>query len=288
LSGTVTVSGAWALYPMMVRWGEEFHALHPAVTFDISAGGAGKGMADTLAGAVDIGMVSREIHPEEVSQGAFWVTVTEDAVVPTINADNPHLARVQAQGVARAVFEAIWTGEITTWGGVIGDPAVSDELHVYTRSDACGAAETWAAYLGDLRQEDLLGIAVYGDPGLAQAVSQDPLGIGYNNLNFAYDAQTGQPVARLQIIPIDLDEDGRIDDNESFYAGKVDLTTAIADGRYPSPPARGLNLVTRGRPDGLTLALLRWILTAGQDFVEETGYIRLTEARVEAELGKLE
>ena len=45
LSGTLTVSGAWALYPMMVRWGEEFHVLPPDVQFDISAGGAGKGMA---------------------------------------------------------------------------------------------------------------------------------------------------------------------------------------------------------------------------------------------------
>ena len=67
--GTITVSGAWALYPMMVRWGEEFQKLHPDVRLDISAGGAGKGMADALANAVDIGMVSREVHPEE----AAWV-----------------------------------------------------------------------------------------------------------------------------------------------------------------------------------------------------------------------
>ena len=64
LEGTVTISGAWALYPLMVRWGEEFQKLHPDVKFDISAGGAGKGMADALANAVDIGMVSREIYPE--------------------------------------------------------------------------------------------------------------------------------------------------------------------------------------------------------------------------------
>jgi phosphate transport system substrate-binding protein len=82
LSGTLTVSGAWALYPMMVRWGEKFGTLHPGVQFDISAGGAGKGMADVLAGAVDIGMVSREIYPEEIEQGAFWVATTMDAVVP--------------------------------------------------------------------------------------------------------------------------------------------------------------------------------------------------------------
>jgi phosphate transport system substrate-binding protein len=72
-SGTITISGAWALYPMMMRWSEEFTRSYPDVQFDISAGGAGKGMADALAGAVDIGMVSREIHPEEIDKGAFWM-----------------------------------------------------------------------------------------------------------------------------------------------------------------------------------------------------------------------
>ena len=61
LQGTIRVSGAWALYPMMVNWGEEFRKIHPKVRVDISAGGAGKGVADALAGLVDIGMVSREI-----------------------------------------------------------------------------------------------------------------------------------------------------------------------------------------------------------------------------------
>ncbi|MBU0703485.1 MAG: substrate-binding domain-containing protein [Chloroflexi bacterium] len=287
LRGTLTVSGAWALYPMMVRWGEEFHTLHPDVQFDISAGGAGKGMADALAGAVDVGMVSREIYPAEIRQGAFWVAVTMDAVVPTVHADHPYLARLQAQGMTRATFEAIWMGQITTWGQAIGDPNVSDGIHVYTRSDACGAAATWATYLGDYGQEDLLGVAVYGDPGLAEAVSQDPLGIGYNNLNFAYDADTGRPIAGLQIIPIDLDENGQVDTGENFYAASSDLTMAIADGRYPSPPARALNLVTQGQPDGLTLAFLRWVLTDGQAFVEETGYIPLTQAQLQVELAKL-
>jgi phosphate transport system substrate-binding protein len=287
LSGTLIVSGAWALYPMMVRWGEVFHELHPGVDFDISAGGAGKGMADVLAGAVDIGMVSREIYPEEVDQGAFWVAVTLDAVVPTMCGDNPHLAQVQAQGLTRADFEAMWTGQITTWGDVIGDPEAQEEIHVYTRSDACGAAETWAAYLGDYKQEDLQGVAVYGDPGLATAVSDDTLGVGYNNLNFAYDADTNLPVARLQIIPIDLNENGQVDADEDFYATKSDLMAAIVNGRYPSPPARALHLVTLGQPEGLTKTFIQWVLTDGQEFVEETGYIRLTEEQLQAQLEKL-
>ncbi len=62
LSGTVTLSGAWALYPMAVRWAEEFKKVHPGVRIDVQAGGAGKGMADALMGMADFGMVSREIN----------------------------------------------------------------------------------------------------------------------------------------------------------------------------------------------------------------------------------
>lgn len=89
LQGTIRVSGAWALYPMMVRWGEEFGKVHPKVRVDISAGGAGKGVADALAGLVNVGMVSREITQEEVKQGAFYVPVVKDAVFPMMSDENP-------------------------------------------------------------------------------------------------------------------------------------------------------------------------------------------------------
>ncbi len=288
LSGTLTISGAWALYPMVIQWGEEFRKTYPDVQFDISAGGAGKGMADALGGAADIGMVSREVKQEEIDQGAFWITVVADAVVPTINANNPHLARLQAQGLTAGDFEAIWMGQAKTWGDVLGDASITDEIHVYTRSDACGAADTWALYIGGHKQEDLQGVAVYGDPGLAEAVAQDPLGIGYNNLNFAYDMNTNKPITGIEIAPIDVNANNTIDAAENYYADKQGVMTAIAEGRYPSPPARGLNLVTKGKPSGLALAFIRWTLTEGQPFAEPTGYIPLTEAQVQAELAKIE
>ena len=53
---------------MMTRWAEEFQKTYPQVQFDISAGGAGKGMTDALSGAVDIGMVSRTVKDEEIAQ----------------------------------------------------------------------------------------------------------------------------------------------------------------------------------------------------------------------------
>ncbi|MFO7741390.1 MAG: PstS family phosphate ABC transporter substrate-binding protein [Anaerolineae bacterium] len=288
LEGTITISGAFALYPMVIRWGEEFRALYPGVTFDISAGGAGKGMTDALTGAADIGMVSRPIFDAEMKKGAFWVPVAKDAVVVTINAENPMLDQLLARGLTRDAARRIWvTEEITTWAEIVGE-GTADTIHVYTRADACGAAQTWAEFLGDYSQEDLQGVAVQADPGLAEAVSKDALAIGYNNLNFAYDANTGRPVAGVQVLPLDLDDNGEVDAHERFYDTKADLMQAISEGRYPSPPARVLNLVTKGKPEGPIKRFLEWVMTDGQQYLGEIGYVPLSQELLDEGLAKLE
>jgi phosphate transport system substrate-binding protein len=275
LKGTITISGAWALYPMMVSWGEEFQTQYPEVQFDISAGGAGKGMSDALAGAVDIGMVSREIHPEEINQGAYWFSVVKDAVFLVVSENNPVWNEIHQQGISAETLVGIYiTGEITTWGQVVNHPEVTDPIHVFTRSDACGAAETWALYLGK-KQEDLLGIGIYGDPGILDAVIKDPLGIGYNNLNFAFDMDTQLPVSGAQVVPLDVNGNLSADSVE-IYDTKEQAVKAVGSGDYPSPPARDLNLVTKGQPTGLVQAFITWILADGQQYVDAAGYIPLS------------
>ena len=89
---------------MALKWVEEFQKLYPGVRIDVQAGGAGKGIADALAGMVDIGMVSREINPAELEKGAFAVAVTKDAVVPTLSARNPFLKELLARGLKKEEF----------------------------------------------------------------------------------------------------------------------------------------------------------------------------------------
>jgi phosphate transport system substrate-binding protein len=284
---SLSLSGAWALYPLAVRWQEEFQKTHPGVAVDVQAGGAGKGIADVLAGVVDIGMVSREIYPAETARGAVVVAVAKDAVVATINAKNPRLEELLRSGLRREALTELWMrGSAKTWEALLA-PGGGDgrtPVHVFTRSDACGAAETWAAYLGG-HQEDLAGVGVYGDPGLAEAVRRDRLAIGFNNVNYAYDAKTRKPVAGLAVCPLDLDGNGRIDPAERIYATRDDLVRAIAANVYPSPPARDLYFVIKGRPSRPILAeFLVWVLTDGQQFVAEMGYIAIGADRLAAGL----
>ncbi len=89
-----------------------------------------------------------------------------------------------------------------------------------------------------------------------------------------------------RVVPIDVNENGQVDPDER-YETKEQAVEAVATGRYPSPPARDLNLVTRGRPGGLVKAFLEWILTEGQSYVDAAGYIALPPDQLEAELNKL-
>ena len=287
LSGTISVSGAFALYPMMTVWAEEFTKVHPDVQFDVQGGGAGKGMTDTIAGAVDIGMISRSIKPEDESQGIFWVSVTKDAVFPIISSENPVAEQVMAKGISQEVFSKIYiTGEITTWGEVIGDPSVTEKINVFTRSDASGAAEQWAKYSGGKAQEDLNGIGVNGEPSMVDTVIKDPLGIGYGNLNSIFDLSGGKLVPGIIIPPLDINANGQADPEE-VYTVKEDAFGAVANGTYPSPPARFENLATKGKPTGLTLAFIEWIITDGQQFLESAGFVPLTPEQQAESLAKL-
>ena len=281
---TLTISGAFALFPMMTVWGEQYSLVNPNVRFDITGGGAGKGITDMLSGVADIAMVSRELKQEESDQGAYGVPVTIDAVVATVNVDNPYIEEILAQGLTPEAAAAIWMSrETTTWGQFLGTDA-DDAITVYTRSDSAGAAEVWAKYMGGSVQEDLLGTAVNGDPGVAEAVRQDALGIGFNNIGFAYDLTTGNQLDGLRVVPLDLNGDGQISADEDFYATIDDIAGAIAARVYPFPPARELYLVTKGEPTPVIQDLYRWILTDGQAFVADAGYVslsadRLTEAQ---------
>ena len=283
---TISVSGAFALYPMMITWAEEYQKLHPEVRIDVSAGGAGKGMSDVLGGAVDIGMISREVTPEETSKGAYALPVVKDAVFATVSSQNPALPALLEKGINAEILKGIYiTGEITTWDQVTGSSGKGVELHIYTRSDSSGAAEIWAKFLGK-RQEDLLGIGVFGDPGILDAVIKDPQGLAYNNLNYAYDIDSGLPVTGAAVVPIDVNGNGLIDLDEELDT-KQRAINAVASGRYPSPPARDLNLVTKGKPSGAIGEFLTWVLEDGQSFVEQAGYIPLIPEQISEGLSKL-
>jgi phosphate transport system substrate-binding protein len=297
---TIKVEGAFALQPMMQKWATEYEKTHTNISIDINANGAGAGMADALKGIANIGMVSRGIDSSEITQGAFWVSVGKDAVVATMNANNPVKDKILSRGVTKQQFKDIFiTGNISTWGQLVGDVNITNKIIVYTRSDACGAADTWAKFMGKYVQNDIGShvdidrlSAVNGDNALVSAVQGNRFAIGYDNTGYVYTKKLADnsviPADGMLPVPIDLDGNGTLDQKENIYANRTIIVNAIIENVYPSPPARVENLVTLHQFTGITKDFIHWILTTGQQYVLDTGYVPLSQAAIIQQLQYLE
>jgi len=286
-SKRISISGAFALYPLVVRWAEEYKKLHPDCEIDVQAGGTGKGMTDMLSGTVDMAMVSRELKAPETEKGANAYIVAMDAVVPVVSENNPNAKALLAKGLRISDLKALYVdGKKLDWKSLSGMPG-NVAVSAYTRSDASGAAETWAKLLGK-KQEDLKGVGVFGDPGIAEAVRSNPNALGYNNLGFAYDLKTKKAQKGLQVVPIDFNENGKVDAEEGVVSTLNGLCNAISKHAYPEPPARGLYLATKGKATGEVANFLQFVLTTGSKYVVESGFVVLADAESKAVLAKLQ
>ena len=218
LSGTITLSGAWALYPMAVKWAEEFKKLHPERPDRRPGrrGGQGHGRRLWRAWPISAWSPARSIR-ERGQEGRPRFRRDQgrrrgDRSAPGILS----WPRSSKRGITRAAArrDLDHAARPRPGGRCSGTSAPRRRSTSSPARTPAAPAETWAAYLGK-RQEDLGGVGVYGDPGLADAVRRDPLGIGYNNINFAYDPKTLKPVDGIAIVPIDLDGNGRLEPAES-------------------------------------------------------------------------
>ncbi len=286
LKGEIAISGAFALYPLVVKWAEEFQKINPDVIIDITAGGTGKGVTDVLSETVEIGMAGRDLNEGEIKQGAWTVAVTKDAVLASANEKNPVLKQIFEKGITADVFNKIYVSQdIKTWGQVVGTSDAS-AIEVYKRSDAGGVTESWAKFL-KTDQDDLKGIGIFGDPGVADAIKKSVNGIGFNNTLYVYDAKTRLPYPGITPLPIDINGNGLLEPAENVYQNLDSLMAAIKNDKFPSPPARKLYLFTKNKPTNpVSIAFIKWCLTEGQKYCNESGYINLPQGVIDSEKAK--
>ncbi|MEG2514577.1 MAG: phosphate ABC transporter substrate-binding protein, partial [Bacteroidaceae bacterium] len=105
---------------------------------------------------------------------------------------------------------------------------------------------------------------------------------------YDYHHKTKRPYAGMAVMPLDINGNGKIDAEENFYGNTMQLMVAIAKGKYPSPPARNLFLVSNGKPTKPeVIAFIKYILSDGQKYANITGYIGLSKKTINEQLAKL-
>lgn len=226
---------------------EDYRALHSGVSFEIAAEGSSTGIAAVIDGTADIGMSSRSAKPTEVSAGAAKgvtlnaIIVAYDGIGILVNENNP------VKNLRKRQIEQIFTGDITDWSAVGGQPG---PISIYTRNTASGTYSDFKSLAMSRRDYAKSSQKMAGNEQIASEVAGNVNGIGYVGL--AYIDTPGTTVVSI---------DRALPNKESVQAKKY-------------PYARPTFYYTNGEPEGEAAKFVDYTLSAaGQKVVEQIGFV---------------
>lgn len=181
LSGTVSITGSTSVEKILNDMIDEFTALNPDVVINYTGTGSSAGIADTLAGANDIGTSSRKVKDEEKVDGLEIVEFAYDGIAVAVNPANT-VGDITTEDLTK-----IFAGEITNWSQVGGNDA---DIIVVSRE---GASGTRSAFEELIKLEDAGGLTedatvVEGNGNVQTNVAGNENAIGY--VSFSYIDET--------------------------------------------------------------------------------------------------
>ncbi len=240
LVNLLTFAGSTTIQPLAGALGEAFQELHPNVSLNIAAGGSRVGIQAVHDGAVDIGMVSRHLTPEE-AKGVTVYTIALDVIAIIVHPNNP------LENLELTTLTAIYRGEITNWSQ-IGGP--DWEITVVTRETTSGTRGAFDELVLGGEQPalpNLLTAVTAGD--MAAMIAARPTSIGY--IGFGNISDT------VKVLRIN---------------GVAPSQTTAQNGQYPL--VRPLNLVTGPLSQPLANNFIEFVLSPeGQQIVEAVGWV---------------
>ncbi len=256
---TIQNKGSDTLVNLALAWAEAYAQIRPEVSISVTGGGSGTGIAALINGTVDIANASRAMKPEEIEVARAngieprEFVVALDAIAIVVHPENPidHLTLEQ--------IALIYTGQITNWSevGSYDRPIVllsresNSGTYMYFLENVIRPA------LGDdeaLFSPDTL--LMPSSEGISAEVRQNRNAIGYDGLGYVTPDQ--------KVVAVGTDPEG------PFVLPSVET---VNNGTYPI--SRPLYMYTAGEPTGEVKAFLDWVLTDGQAFVAELGFVPL-------------
>jgi phosphate transport system substrate-binding protein len=239
LEGYLTIAGSTTVLPISQACANLFMQENPGVVISITGGGSGHGISAISAGYINIGMSSKNLTIEQITDpdpDLQPVNIALDSVAIIVHSSNDWVDDLTFEEV-----EMIFNGTITDWNYFGG----TGEIHVYTREAGSGTLECFENFF--MENSDITGAA--GE--MRAAVSEDTAGIAF--LSVGYIDETIKAVSIEGVEPT-------IDN--------------LKTGDYTVK--RWLFLITKGAPTTLEQAFIDFVLDEeGQEIVVQEGYLKL-------------
>lgn len=112
LTGKVTLAGSTSVAPVMEKIAEKYMELNEGMTIEIQQSGSGAGITSTIEGVCDIGMSSRDLKDNEITEGVSATKIAMDGIAVIVNLDNA------VEDLTSEQIKSIFVGETTQWSEV--------------------------------------------------------------------------------------------------------------------------------------------------------------------------
>ena len=173
LSGSVSTNGSTSMEKVIGALSEQFMADNSGVTVTYDPTGSGAGIEAATNGSADIGLSSRALKDEETANGLTGTTVALDGIAIIVNAGSK-VADLTVQQIAD-----IFTGKITDWSEVGGDPGA---ISCIGREAGSGTRDGFES-ITDTKDACKLDQELTSTGGVIEAVAGNPNAIGYASLS---------------------------------------------------------------------------------------------------------
>ena len=173
LSGTVATDGSTSMEKVIGALGEAFMEANPDTTFTYNPTGSGSGIQAVQEGRCDIGLSSRALKDAEKEAGLTETVLAYDGIAMIVNPANP------VEDLSLEQIADIFTGKITDWSEVGGDPGA---ISCIGRESGSGTRDGFES-ITDTKDSCKLDQELTSTGGVIEAVAGNPNAIGYASLS---------------------------------------------------------------------------------------------------------
>ena len=143
---------------------------------------------------------------------------------------------------------------------------------IYSRENQACASTALAGYFGHSTSE-IRGKKVFGDDiYLLSAIKKDSLGLAFNNLGYLFDVNTRNLKDGFALLPLDLKKDAKL-----ILTGNLDdVLSVLETTKVETVPVEKIGFIYSQQNSKKELsAFLKWVLTDGQKFNHDKGFLNL-------------
>lgn len=283
-SETIHILCSPDLYPVVQQWGAEFSQLNPDFKCNIQMLNVSETEATGLNEA-NLSFISQQYYESSPGDASWKVIIGRDVMIPVINSGNPLMSQLKENGIKISdLAEMLQNPDALNWSAHTQGETVS--LHYYLNDDESTISAINRLINGQMNNQQAR--MVSSNSEMVAAIQNDVFGLGFCRINDIVNTTDQSWLENISILPIDKNNNGKLDYFENFYLNPNEFARAVWIGKYPKTLVNNFYVVAEKSPgNDSETAFLKWVVDDGQRLLAANGFTELVSSEKLAAMDKI-